>query len=234
MKRLGLLGGMSWESSVVYEQHINRAVRQRLGGVASADLLIRSFNFQDIETLQGLGQWDTASAVLASAAKELEVAGVEAIVLCTNTMHKVADAIEQAIDIPLLHIVEATGRAVKQVGCQKVLLLGTAYTMEQPFYRDALAAQFDLEVIIPPDADRERVHRVIYDELVQGEIRDDSRAAYRNIVSGMQREEGIDGVIAGCTEIELLIGPEDVDVPFFPTTAIHAQFAADFALGVED
>ena len=234
MKRLGLLGGMSWESSVVYEQHINRAVRQRLGGVASADLLIRSFNFQDIETLQGLGRWDTAGAVLASAAKELEVAGVDAIVLCTNTMHKVADAIQQAIDIPLLHIVEATGQAVTQAGCQKVLLLGTAYTMEQPFYRDALATQFGLEVVIPAQSERELIHRVIYDELVQGEIRNDSRVAYRDIVSRFHVDEGIEGVIAGCTEIEVLIGPEDVDVHFFPTTAIHAQFAADFALGVED
>ena len=234
MKRLGLLGGMSWESSVVYEQHINRAVRQRLGGVASADLLIRSLNFQDIETLQATGEWDTAGALLAAAAQELEAAGVDAIVLCTNTMHKVADAIEQAIDIPLLHIVEATGRAVKQAGCEKVLLLGTAYTMEHAFYREALTAQIDLEVVIPPQPDGEGVHNVIYQEVVQGEIRDDSRASYRDLVSRMQLEEGIDGVIAGCTEIELLIGPDDVDVPFFPTTAIHAQRAADFALGVGD
>ena len=230
MRRLGLLGGMSWESSVVYERHINHEVRRTLGGVASADLIIRSFNFAEIESRQSRGDWDGAGWLLAQAAAELQSAGAEAIVLCTNTMHRVADAIEATIEVPLLHIVDATGAALIDGGSHKPLLLGTAYTMEQPFYRDALVQKFGVDVVIPDSTQRADVHRIIYDELVQGVISDASRRRLVDIVDSMAAAEGIDGVIAGCTEIELLLGPSDISVPYFPTTAIHATYAARWAL----
>ncbi len=233
MLRLGLLGGMSWESSVVYERLINQRVRERLGGVASADLLIRSFNFADIEALQAKGEWDEAGRVLASAASALESAGADAIVLATNTMHQVADAIIEVISIPLLHIVTATGEAITRAGAKKVLLLGTRYTMEQPFYKDALATQFDLEVVTPDDYEREALHHIIYDELVQGIINDDSRARVIEIINRAKASHNIEGVIAGCTEIELLVQQEHIDVTYFPTTTLHAHYAAEFALSGE-
>ena len=234
MRRLGLLGGMSWESSVVYERLINERVREHLGGVTSADLLIRSFNFADIEKLQAAGKWDEAGEVLAHAAADLERAGAEAIVLCTNTMHQVAGAITKATSIPLLHIVEATGRAITQAGVKKVLLLGTKYTMEQPFYKDALADTFALDVITPDDDGRAVVHDIIYNELVQGIIREESRATVKGVIDKAVANDGVHGVIAGCTEIELLIQANHVGVEYFPTTTIHAQFAADWALGGEE
>jgi len=221
---------MSWESSVLYEKIINETVRDRLGGVASADLIIRSFNFSDIERLQAAGQWDEAGAVLARAAAALEVVGAEAIVLCTNTMHQVAEAIEAAVSIPLLHIVDATGRAIREAGVKRVALLGTRYTMEQPFYRDALAQRYDLDVVVPSEQARETIHHIIYDELVQGVINPVSKDQVMEIISRMSREEGITGVIAGCTEIELLVTPDDIDRDYFPTTTLHAQYAAHFAL----
>ena len=221
---------MSWESSVVYERLINERVRERLGGVASADLLIRSFNFADIEALQAKGEWDEAGRVLASAASALESAGADAIVLATNTMHQVADAIIEGISIPLLHIVTATGEAITQAGAKKVLLLGTRYTMEQPFYKDALATQFDLEVVTPDEDEREALHRIIYEELVQGVVSDDSRARVIDIINRAKASDNIDGVIAGCTEIELLVQQEHIDVTYFPTTTLHAHYAAEFAL----
>jgi aspartate racemase len=233
MKRLGLLGGMSWESSIVYERHINEAVRERLGGVASADLLIRSFNFADIEALQARGDWEGAGQVLGEAASDLESAGAQAIVLCTNTMHQVAPDIESHISIPLLHIVTATGEAITRAGVRKVALLGTRYTMERPFYRDALAEQFGLEVVTPDQAGRDQIHRIIYDELVQGIVNPDSRERALAIISELEREHGIEGVIAGCTEIELLIHRSDLVLPYFPTTEIHARYAAHWALGEE-
>jgi aspartate racemase len=230
MKTLGLLGGMSWESSVVYEKIINEAVREALGGVASADLVIRSFNFADIERLQARGKWDEAGEVLARAAADLEKAGAQAIVLCTNTMHQVAEAIEAAISIPLLHIVDATGEAIREADVKRVALLGTRYTMEQPFYRDALAQRYDVDVVVPSEHERETIHRIIYDELVQGVINPASKDQVMDIVSRMSRDEGIAGVIAGCTEIELLVTEDDIDSAYFPTTTLHAQYAADFAL----
>ena len=231
MKRLGLLGGMSWESSVVYERHINQAVRERLGGVASADLIIRSFNFADIEALQAQGDWESAGRVLGDAASDLETAGAQAIVLCTNTMHQVATDIESHISIPLLHIVTATGEAITRAGVRKVALLGTRYTMERPFYKDALAQQFGLEVVTPDQAGRDEVHRIIYDELVQGIVSPGSKERTLAIIAGLEREHGIEGVIAGCTEIELLIHRSDLGLPYFPTTEIHARYAAHWALG---
>ena len=234
MKRLGLLGGMSWESSVVYERHINEAVRERRGGVASADLIIRSFNFADIEALQAQGDWEGAGRVLGEAAFDLQSAGAQAILLCTNTMHQVASDIENHISIPLLHIATATGEAITRAGVKKVALLGTRYTMERPFYKDTLAQQFGLEVVTPDQAGRDDVHRIIYDELVQGMVNPKSKDAVLGIVSQLKQEHGIEGVIAGCTEIELLIDRSDLDLPYFPTTEIHARYAARWALGRDE
>lgn len=234
MKTLGLLGGMSWESSVVYEKIINESVRDALGGVASADLIVRSFNFADIEKLQATHDWDSAGEVLASSAADLERVGAEAIVLCTNTMHRVADAIETAISVPLLHIVDATGEAIQATGVERVALLGTRYTMEQPFYRDALAERYNFEVVVPMKEERDTIHSIIYDELVQGIINPASREQVLEVIGRMSREDAVQGVIAGCTEIELLVTQDDLDVPYFPTTTLHARHAANFALGQSD
>ncbi len=232
MRRLGLLGGMSWESSVEYERHINRIVRDRIGGVASADLLIRSFNFADIEAYQQTGDWRAAAEVLGAAAADLVTAGSEAIVICTNTMHRVADEVEAAAGVPLIHIADATADEVRRAGIDVVALLGTRYTMEQDFYVGRLRDR-GLEVLIPDEPDRTVVHEVIYGELVRGVTSADSKRAYLRIIDRL-REDGAQGVIAGCTEIELLVGPDDVDMPYFPTTAIHAAAAAEFALGAID
>ena len=234
MKALGLLGGMSWESSVVYEKIINESVRDALGGVASADLIVRSFNFADIEKLQATHDWDSAGEVLARSAADLERVGAEAIVLCTNTMHRVAGAIETAISVPLLHIVDATGKAIQATHVKRVALLGTRYTMEQPFYRDALAERYNLEVVVPSEEERDTIHSIIYDELVQGIIHPASREQVLDIIGRMSREDAVQGVIAGCTEIELLVTQDDLDVPYFPTTTLHARHAATFALGQSD
>lgn len=230
MRTIGLLGGMSWESSVLYERLINEGVRERLGGVHSADLLVRSYDFAEIEALQRSGEWELAGRLLAEDAQRLEWAGAELVLLCTNTMHKVAPAIEAAIGVPFLHLADATADAVMAAGVGRVGLLGTRFTMEEPFYRDRLAAH-GLVVDVPEAADRVLVDRVIFDELVRGEVRDESRAAYLAVVDRLVAA-GAEGVIAGCTEIELLIGPDDVAVPFFPTTAIHAAAAVDAALAV--
>jgi aspartate racemase len=229
MKRLGLLGGMSWESSVEYERIINRAVRDALGGVASADLVIRSFNFADIEQLQARDAWDDAGGMLAAAAADLEHAGAEAIVLCTNTMHEVAPAIERAISVPLLHIADATAAAVRARGVESVALLGTRFTMERESYVGRLRDQHGLTVLVPDEPDRTTVHDIIYGELVRGIVRDESRERYRAIIDRLI-ERGATGVIAGCTEIELLIGADDVAAPYFPTARLHAEAAARFAL----
>lgn len=228
MKRLGLLGGMSWESSIEYERLINRLVRERLGGVASADLIIRSFNFAEIEALQAAGDWDEAGRVLASAAGDLERSGAEAIVVCTNTMHVVAEAVTDAVDVPLLHIADATADAILGAGVACVALLGTRYTMEQDFYVGRLRGR-GVQVLIPDEPDRTDVHDVIYDELVRGVIAEASKARYLAIISRLT-DRGAQGVVAGCTEIELLVGPEDLTVPYFPTARIHAEAAAEFAL----
>ncbi len=228
MKTIGLLGGMSWESSIEYERIINEEVRHRLGGVHSADLLIRSYNFHDIEALQEADQWDEAGRRLATDAAALERAGADIIVLCTNTMHRVADAIEAAIHVPFLHLADATARAVVAAGVNKVALLGTAYTMEQDFYRGRLA-HHGLEVIVPDEMDRAFVHGVIFDELVRGVVTAESKAGFLEVIGRLVRG-GAQGVIAGCTEIELLVGVDDVDVPYFPTTRIHALAAVDVAL----
>jgi aspartate racemase len=228
MKTIGLLGGMSWESSIEYERIINTEVRRRLGGVHSADLLIRSYDFAAIEKLQEDGDWDGAGRLLAADAHKLQEAGADLIVLCTNTMHLVADAIEAALDVPFLHLADTTARAVSDAGINTVALLGTRFTMEKDFYRGRLE-QHGLRVIIPDGADRTVVHDVIYEELVQGRIVDSSRAAYLEIIARLV-ESGAQGVIAGCTEIELLVTADDVSIPYFPTTRLHAMAAVDAAL----
>lgn len=229
VKRLGLLGGMSWESSIEYERIINELVRDRLGGVASADLLIRSFNFADIEVLQGAGRWDEAGRVLAAAAGNLAAGGADAIVICTNTMHRIADTVQAAVPVPVIHIADATAAAVKAAGVQVVALLGTRYTMEQDFYVGRLRERHGLTVLVPEEPGRTRVHEVIYSELVRGVISPDSKQAYLDIIRELI-DQGAEGVIAGCTEIELLIDQGELAVPLFPTARIHAEAAVAFAL----
>jgi aspartate racemase len=229
MRTIGLLGGMSWESSIEYERIINTEVRRRLGGVHSADLLVRSYDFAEIEQLQEAGDWDGAGRLLAADARHLQEAGAELIVLCTNTMHLVAPAIDAAIDVPFLHLADATARAVVAAGVDVVALLGTRFTMEMEFYRGRLETH-GLSVLVPGEADRTVVDDVIYNELVQGEIRTGSRQRYLEIIDRLVAR-GAQGVIAGCTEIELLVKPEDVDVPYFPTTRLHALAAVEAALG---
>lgn len=229
MKRLGLLGGMSWESSIEYERIINEGVRARLGGTASADLLIRSFNFADIELLQEAGRWDTAAALLSDAAANLVDGGAEAIVICTNTMHRLADQVQAAVPVPVLHIADATAAAVTSAGIGTVALLGTRYTMEGDFYVGRLREQHGLDVLVPEEPDRTMIHEVIYAELVRGVIDRHSKARYLEAIDRL-RTRGAEGVIAGCTEIELLVTPEDVDLPLFPTARLHAEAAVDFAL----
>jgi aspartate racemase len=228
MKTIGLLGGMSWESSIEYERLINTEVRDRLGGTHSADLLIRSYDFAAIESLQEAGDWDGAAALLAADARRLQHGGAQLVVVCTNTMHLVADQIAAAIDVPLVHIADATADAVRAAGVERVALLGTRYTMEHDFYRGRLESH-GLDVSVPDADDRTVVHDVIYDELVRGEVNDASRGRFLEIIDRLC-VAGAEGVIAGCTEIELLVGPDDVGVPYFPTTRLHALAAVELAL----
>ena len=228
MRTIGLLGGMSWESSVEYERLINEGVRARLGGTHSADLIVRSYDFARIEALQEAADWDAAGHLLAADARRLQDAGAELIVLCTNTMHVLADRIESAITVPFLHLADATADAVCRAGVDRVALLGTRYTMEGDFYISRLSAR-GLDVIVPSEPDRSLVHDVIYDELVRGVIRDESRLAYLAVIQRLV-DLGAGGVIAGCTEIELLVGPGDVEVPYFPTTRLHADAAVAASL----
>ncbi len=230
MRTLGLLGGMSWESSIEYERQINEAVRGRLGGSHSADLILRSFDFDFIEGFMDSGDWSGLAKVLADQALSLERAGAEAIVVCTNTMHKVADQIEAAVTVPLLHIADATIAAVANVeaGIDKVALLGTRFTMEEPFLRSRFE-RAGLEVVVPSRDDLEMIHRVIFDELVQGVVSDSSRRLFLDAIDRLL-EMGATGVVAGCTEIELLVSPGDLTVPYFPTAQLHATAAAEWAL----
>jgi aspartate racemase len=228
VKTVGLLGGMSWESSIEYERIINEGIRARLGGSHSADLIIRSYDFARIEALQSAGDWNAAGDLLAADARMLQEAGAELIVLCTNTMHLLADRIEAVLDVEFLHLADATATAVQSAGVRRVALLGTRYTMEHEFYRGRLE-RHGLDVIVPDERDREVIHDVIYDELVRGVVNPDSKQRYLDIID-TQVVLGAAGVIAGCTEIELLVGPEDVDVPFFATTRLHAEAVVDAAL----
>ena len=227
MKTIGLLGGMSWESSAEYYRIINTEVRRRMGGSASAELVMYSFDFSRIEQLQEAGRWEQAAETLCAAAEGLVRAGAECVVICTNTMHRLADAVENAVEIPLIHIADATAEVIRAAEVTRPLLLGTRYTMEADFYAGRLRDRHGVEVTVPDEADRSVIHDVIYDELVQGVVSDQSRRAYLEIIG---RANGADGVIAGCTEIELLVGPDDVPVPYFPTARLHALAAVDFAL----
>lgn len=229
MKVLGLLGGMSWESTIPYYRMINEQVKARLGGLHSAKIVLYSVDFQEIERLQHQGDWEGAGRLLANAAVSLRAAGAEAIVICTNTMHKVADVVEQASGLPLIHIADATALQVRQQNIHRIGLLGTRFTMEQDFYRGRLQDKFDIDVVIPTEADRQIVHRIIYEELCLGTIADASRNEYRRIIHNLE-QQGAQGIIFGCTEIGLLVGAQDAAVPVFDTTAIHARAAAEYAL----
>ncbi|OQR34933.1 aspartate racemase [Pseudomonas sp. T] len=229
MKTIGLIGGMSWESTIPYYRQINERIKERLGGLHSAKVALYSVDFHEIERLQHAGDWDAAGRVLADAARSLKAAGADFLVLCTNTMHKVVPAIEAAVDIPLLHIADPTAEAIRAAGVATVGLLGTRFTMEQAFYKDRLVDRFGLKVLTPNEADRQVVHRIIYEELCLGRIRDESREEYRRIIAALV-EQGAEAVILGCTEISLLVGPADASVPLFDTTALHALHAADAAI----
>ena len=231
MKTIGLLGGMSWESTVTYYQLINEGVKKALGGLHSAKILLYSVEFAQIEEMQAAGEWDKAAQVLCDAARALERGGAGFILICTNTMHKVAPQVRAAVGIPLVHIAEATAEALLEKGIAKVGLLGTRYTMTQEFYRDKLI-EAGLEVVTPKDADMDIVHDVIYNELCMGIVKEDSKAEYVRIIDGLAAE-GAQGVILGCTEIGLLIKQEDTALPVFDTTEIHAQRAVRFALEQE-
>lgn len=229
MKCIGLLGGMSWESTVSYYQALNRGVRAQLGGLHSARVLLNSVDFAGIERLQHAGDWPATARLLAAEARKLQDGGADFLLIGTNTMHKVAPEIEAAIDIPLLHIADATAVKLQADGITRVGLLGTRFTMEQDFYKGRLQERFGLAVLVPDEAGRERVHRIIYDELCLGEIRESSRAEYLAIIEGLAAA-GAEAVILGCTEIALLVGDARAAVPLYDTTAIHAEAAVALAL----
>jgi aspartate racemase len=227
MRRIGLIGGMSWESSATYYRLLNELTRERVGGLASCECILYSVDFSEIEELQVAGRWEDAGARLAEVARRLEAAGAEILLLCTNTMHKVAARIEEGTTLPLLHLADTTADAVRRSGLGTVALLGTAFTMEQDFYRGRLEGH-GLTVVVPGAEDRALVHRVIYDELCRGEVRDESRTAYLEVI-GRLEAAGAEGVILGCTEIELLIGQRDTHLPVFPTTRLHVEAALEAA-----
>jgi aspartate racemase len=226
---VGLIGGLSWESTVVYYELINRGVRERLGGLHAAPIILWSFDFAEIERLQADDAWDEAGRLLASAARELEEIGADCLAICSNTMHRCADAVEDAIGIPLLHLADATADAVHASGVSSAALFGTRYTMEEDFYRERLASRHGLDVRIPDDAGRDLVHRVIYDELCQGVIREESKQAFVALAETMAGA-GAEALILGCTEVGLLVQQADVSIPLFDTTDIHARADVDFCL----
>ncbi len=230
MKRIGLLGGMSWESSLEYYRLVNEEVRDRLGGLHSADCLLRSLDFAAVEELQRQDRWEEAGDLLAAEARTLVAAGAELIVLCTNTMHRVADRITAGLDVPLVHIADTTADAIRAAGLMRVGLLGTAYTMEQDFYVGRLREGHGLDVLVPDAADRRMVHEVIYNELCLGITKDASRQAYRRVMDDLTRR-GAECIVFGCTEIGLLLTPDDTHLPVYDTTRLHAQKAVELALG---
>jgi len=229
MKTIGMIGGMSWESTLDYYRYLNEGVKSRLGGSHSARCLLYSVDFEEIERYQHAGQWDLATAVMVDAAKRLESGGADFVMICTNTMHKMAHEVQNAIKIPILHIVDAAAGAIKTAGLHKVGLLGTRFTMEGDFYRLRLEALHGLNVIVPDKEEREIIHRVIYDELCLGKVENKSRKQYQQIIANLS-SQGAEGIILGCTEIGMLIKPEDSPIPLFDTTFIHSQLAVDFAL----
>ncbi len=229
MKTIGLIGGMSWESSLLYYKIINETVKARLGGLHSAQCLLWSFDFAEIEALQAAGDWEQATQRMIDAAQRLERGGADCLVICTNTMHKMAGEIQAAVDLPLLHIADATAQHIRAEGLETIALLGTRYTMEQDFYKGRLVDHFGLNVLIPDAQGIQTVHDIIYHELVLGVVRDESRQQYQRVIDQLARQ-GAEGVILGCTEITLLIQPGDVPLPVFDTTYLHAVAAVDWAL----
>ncbi|HEY8380658.1 MAG TPA: aspartate/glutamate racemase family protein [Microvirga sp.] len=229
MKTIGLIGGMSWESTAVYYRLLNEAVRERLGGLHSASLVLRSVDFAPVAAMQAAGEWERAAEALADAGRGLRAAGASALVICTNTMHKVADQVEAEAGLPLIHIADVTAKALKASGARRPLLLATRFTMEQDFYRGRMAERHGLDVVVPDDAGRADVHRIIYDELCRGVVSDASKARYLAVVEEA-RGRGIDSIIFGCTEVGLLVAQADFDLPVFDSTALHAAAAVDFSL----
>lgn len=229
MKLLGVLGGMSWTSTAEYYRLLNEEVARQLGGLHSARLLLHSVDFAGIEQMQREGRWNEAGALLADYARGLECAGAEGLLLATNTMHKVADVIEGGVDVPLLHIADATGERIQAAGLSKIGLLATGFTMEQDFYKGRLSEKYGLDVLVPDDAGRAEVHRIIYDELCRNDIRHESREKYRAVMAALV-QRGAQGIILGCTEITLLVGPQDTSVPVFDTTRIHVEDAVKWML----
>jgi aspartate racemase len=230
MKKIGMIGGMSWESSIEYYRLINLKVREALGGLHSAECVMDSFDFADIELLQSSGKWDESARLMLETARKLEGAGADFVIICTNTMHKNADFVAEHIDIPLLHIADAAAEEVKRRGLESVGLLGTQFTMEEDFYKGRLAEKHRLNVLVPDRKAREGINRIIYEELCRGVIRPESRAFYQNVIENLV-QRGAGGIILGCTEIGLLVKPEDSPVPVFDTTEIHADAAVRYALG---
>jgi aspartate racemase len=233
MKTIGLIGGMSWESSIEYYRIINETVRDRLGGLHSAKSVMVSVDFAEIEILQHEGRWAEATQMMVAAARQVQNGGADFVIICTNTMHKMAGAVQEAVSIPLLHIADATADQIKARGLTKVGLLGTNFTMEEPFYRGRLVDRHGLHVLIPTEEEREVVHRVIFDELCLGQARPSSKELYVSIMEHLV-QKGAKGIILGCTEISLLVGEEDSCVPLFDTTEIHAVAAVEYALGARN
>lgn len=232
MKTIGLIGGMSWESSLLYYQIMNESVKEKLGGHHSAKSLLYSVDFQEIKTLQFEDRWDELTKIMIEVAKKLETSGAECLVICTNTMHKMAKEVEESVKIPLLHIADATAKEILNSGIEKVALLGTAFTMEHDFYKGRLIEQFGLDVIVPNEAERKLVHNIIYEELCLGIVKEKSKQVYLNIIDHLIGQ-GAEAVILGCTEITMLISQENCSIPVFDTTRIHAESAVDFALGIK-
>jgi aspartate racemase len=229
MKKIGLIGGMSWESSLEYYRIINETVKQRLGGLHSAESIMYSVDFDEIEKLQSQGNWQELTKVMIDSAQKLEKAGADLVIICTNTMHKMAGEVQNSVNIPLLHIADATAEKIKEKGCKKVGLLGTRFTMEEDFYKGRLIEKHGLEVIVPNSEERQIVHDIIYNELCLGEIKETSKEQFKKVIENLVKN-GADGVILGCTEIPLLIKQEDVKVLLFDTTKIHAEYAVDYAI----
>ena len=229
MRALGLIGGVSWESTAIYYRLLNTMTRERLGGLHSARLILWSVDFADIAARQSAGEWDSLTASMVDAARRLEAAGAEAVVICANTLHKMADEVAAAVGVPLLHVADATAQAVRAAGSARPILLATRYTMEQAFYRDRLEAN-GVTAVIPDQAGRDRVHAIIYDELCQGIVRPESKAVLLDEIARL-RGRGGDGVILGCTELGMILSAGDLDIPVFDTTVLHARRAVDFALG---
>lgn len=230
MKTIGLIGGMSWESTQFYYQQINRDVRERLGGLHSAKIVMVSVDFAPIEQLQHAGDWQATAEILSQAAQSLEAGGADFFLICTNTMHKVAEAVTESVSVPLLHIADATAQVLQNDGIKRVGLLGTGFTMEQSFYKGHISDNFDIDVVVPDAQGRAKVHDIIYQELCLGEIRDESRKIYLEVIDNL-REQGCEAIILGCTEIGMLVKQADTDIKLYDTTEIHAQAAVERALG---